>query len=150
MRLHTVCTVHPDHILVSLYGEADMLTAPLLHQALVAALTHAEHRDVVADLCGIDFIDSTGAQPLIAADQTLHPQRRRLWLACLHTRTARLLHGIRLTDYFPVLPVTIPLPRCQPVGSGPVPRAGKSEGAYVDRPASGQLRSRAAAGTDNG
>ncbi|MCH0567028.1 MULTISPECIES: STAS domain-containing protein [unclassified Streptomyces] len=113
MHLHTVCTVHPDHVLVSLHGDADVLTAPLLRQAFGTALRRAEHRYVVADLCGVDFMDHSGARPLVEADQILHVQSRRLWLACLHSRTARILRGIRLDDYFPVLPVTVAVPRCQ-------------------------------------
>ncbi|MFJ9539799.1 anti-sigma factor antagonist [Streptomyces sp. NPDC101225] len=112
MHLHTVCTVHPDHTLLSVHGEADVFTAPLLRQALGDALEQADGRHLVVDLCGIDFIDSSGAQPLIEADQILHARRRRLWLACPHIRTGRMLRSIRLMGYFPVLPDAVSVPRC--------------------------------------
>ncbi|MBN0047630.1 STAS domain-containing protein [Streptomyces actuosus] len=128
MHLHTVSTVRPDHILVSLYGEADVLTAPLLRQTFGTALRRAEHGYVVADLCGVDFMDRSGARPLVEADQILHRQSRRLWLACLHSHTDLILRSIRLDGYFPVLPVTVPVPRCQHFDPGWRPWTAESDG----------------------
>ncbi|MFR9798615.1 STAS domain-containing protein [Streptomyces sp. MS06] len=112
VHLHSVCTVHIDHVLVSVSGEADIATAPLLRRALDTALRYAHEYSVVVDLCGVGFMDSSGVQPLVEVDQRLHARRKRLWLACPHPRTGRMLRLLKLEDYFPVLPLTVPVPRC--------------------------------------
>ncbi|MFE9256329.1 STAS domain-containing protein [Streptomyces sp. NPDC006879] len=146
MHLHAINTVHQHRTLVALYGEADLKTAPLMRQALHNATLHAEGRDVVADLCGVSFIDSSGAQPLLETDRRLHLYGKRLWLACLPLRTRRMLHAVRLAGYFPVLPQDIPIPTtCRPtheLDSGARhpfrwasrPAGGPSDGAWAGHP----------------
>ncbi|MFD8615402.1 hypothetical protein ACFV09_42075, partial [Streptomyces sp. NPDC059631] len=69
------------------------------------------HRALVVDLCGISFIDISGAQPLVDTDRVL--DRKRLRLACLPPPTRFLLD--RLSGYFPVIPDAVALPRCRPL-----------------------------------
>jgi anti-sigma B factor antagonist len=52
---------------VSVRGEVDIATAPMLDRVLHALLE--EHQRVVLDLSGVSFIDSTGIGVLVAAAQ---------------------------------------------------------------------------------
>ncbi|XUL85510.1 STAS domain-containing protein [Streptomyces galilaeus] len=51
----------------SSHTKANMLTAPLLRQALLRTQSDTADRNVVVDLCSVEFIDGSGAQPLIEA-----------------------------------------------------------------------------------
>ena len=61
-------TVHPDRdrVRVVATGEIDLVTAPLLAAQLQDLLT-AGWTDVIADLAGVTFIDSTGVHALVTA-----------------------------------------------------------------------------------
>ncbi|MFE3323395.1 STAS domain-containing protein [Streptomyces sp. NPDC059176] len=119
MHLYVVTTLTRDHALVALHGEADILTVPIIQQAFRNAALHAQHRDMTVDLCGLRFIDSTGAQPLVDVDRSLREHGKRLSLACLPSATRRMLHRIRLGGYFPVLPNGVPEGIC-PWASKPI------------------------------
>jgi anti-sigma B factor antagonist len=59
---HNGCTV------VEVEGEVDLATAPTLQDALVEAIA-AEPTEVVVDLSGVTFMDSTGLAALVRAHQ---------------------------------------------------------------------------------
>ena len=61
-------------VLVS--GELDLATSPKLDQALTTALTDAD--DVVLDLSGVTFIDSTGLSTILAGISSAQLGRRSL------------------------------------------------------------------------
>jgi anti-sigma B factor antagonist len=54
----------PGRALVSLTGELDLATAPQL-RACLASLPEEGENEVVLDLTGLDFIDSTGLSVLV-------------------------------------------------------------------------------------
>lgn len=51
---------------ITAHGELDLATAPLLRDRLEAAAE--EGRDLIADLRGVSFMDSTGLQTLMHAE----------------------------------------------------------------------------------
>jgi anti-anti-sigma factor len=72
-------------------GELDMNTAPELEQALDAALAQSD-ASIVLDLCGCEFIDSTGIALIVRAWQQLEggEGQGRLVL-CSHNHQVRRL-----------------------------------------------------------
>ncbi len=66
---------------LSVRGEVDLGTAPLLREALRPALEHGSG-PLVIDLCEVRFMDSTGVHVLVDAHRRLGPRRRRLAIAC--------------------------------------------------------------------
>jgi len=55
----------PEHVLVTVRGDVDLTTADELSRELEAAAQ--EDRDVVVDLAGVTFLDSTGVRSLVNA-----------------------------------------------------------------------------------
>ncbi len=58
----------PGAIVVTLYGELDLASGPLLEDELHAAETTGKER-IVIDLSGLDFMDSVGLEVLIDAQR---------------------------------------------------------------------------------
>jgi anti-sigma B factor antagonist len=77
------------HPLVVVAGELDASTAPQLDEALVAA-AHGEAAQIVVDVEGVTFCDSTGLRSLLLA-----PGKRPL---VLRSPSDRLLHLLKITD----------------------------------------------------
>ena len=57
-------------------GEIDLSTAPLVSEALAGALTAGAA--LVADLTGVEFLDSAGAPALVVADAALAERGGRM------------------------------------------------------------------------
>jgi anti-sigma B factor antagonist len=65
LMIKGVC--EPDAFLLSLYGELDLATSPLLEAKLrMVESTNSER--IVIDLSGLTFIDSTGLHALVRAE----------------------------------------------------------------------------------
>jgi anti-sigma B factor antagonist len=71
---------HDQHVL-SVHGEIDLGTAPVLREALSWVL---EHRTgpVVVDLSEVSFMDSTGVHVLVDTLELLSLENRRLAIVC--------------------------------------------------------------------
>ena len=70
---------HHDWLYMSVYGELDLTTAPLLEDALErAAQTDAQR--IVVDLADLSFIDSSGIRCLLTASQASREDGNRLRL----------------------------------------------------------------------
>ena len=67
-----------DHVL-ALSGELDLATAPRVEAELAAAAATDADR-IVLDLCGLDFIDSTGLRLILNADARSKANGQRLRL----------------------------------------------------------------------
>ena len=61
---------HGETCVVSIFGEIDMASAPMLREALDTAIVRGAHK-LIADLSGVTFLDSTGLGVLLRCDQTL-------------------------------------------------------------------------------
>jgi len=62
---------------VSVMGEVDMATAPAFEQSLLDAADSGTDQ-VIVDLSGCSYFDSTGLKVLLAARRHLDPMNRRL------------------------------------------------------------------------
>ena len=78
---------------VSVTGEVDMATAPEFEQTLLGAADSGTEQ-VIVDLTGCSYFDSTGLKALLATRRHLDPMNRRLSIVC-RTRTCWRSSGSR-------------------------------------------------------
>ncbi len=88
-----------DGILLAARGELDALTAPRFG-ARIGELVRTSSRDLIVDLNGVTFIDSTGLHVLLNAQRRLTRQSRRLRVICVHGPVRRTIDLARLADTF--------------------------------------------------
>jgi len=84
-------------------GEVDAFTAPTLREQLVG-LVGEGHHDVVVDLEGVDFIDSTGLGVLVGGLKRMRSLDGDLVLVCTQNRIIKLLELTGLTNQFTIHP----------------------------------------------
>jgi len=97
----------PGGWLVEVSGEVDLHTAPALRAALDAAVDRAvgsDACDVLVDLSGVGFMDSTGLGELVGAHKALQRHGGRLHLAAAGDRVARLISLTALDEVLDVHP----------------------------------------------
>ncbi|WP_051367888.1 STAS domain-containing protein [Hamadaea tsunoensis] len=101
----------PEHVLVTVRGDVDLTTADQLGRQLEAAAE--EDRDVVVDLAGVTFLDSTGVRTLVDAYRA--GRRRGLFVSISGARdwVARMLEvtgvaGLMATRMRPEMPAYRP------------------------------------------
>ena len=96
----------PGGWLVEVSGEVDLHTASALRSALgsaVEAATTADGADdVLVDLSGVGFMDSTGLGELVGAHKALARSGARLHVVVGNDRVARLLRLTALDDVLDV------------------------------------------------
>ena len=95
--------------IISLGGEIDLYTAPRLHGELVAILSGDEPVQVIVDMSGIEFCDSTGMNVLLAAQRRAREQGGDLELAAPRPAIRKVLQVTGLESVFTVLddPATV-------------------------------------------
>jgi anti-sigma B factor antagonist len=95
---------------MSLGGEIDLYTAPRLHGELVTVLSGESPVQIVVDMSGVDFCDSTGMNVLLAAHRRAREQGGDLELAAPRPAIRKILQVTGLESVFTVLddPVTVP------------------------------------------
>jgi len=84
-------------------GEVDLFTAPDLKDALARAVSEST-RDVVLDLCEVEFIDSTGLSLMLNAQRRMIRQRRRFFVVCPDGQVLHTLHLTGIAEGFPIYP----------------------------------------------
>ncbi len=72
---------HHDVAVLSVHGEIDLVSAPVLRKFLLPVVEH-QTGPVVVDLSEVDFMDSTGVHVLVDTLRRLEAQNRRLAIAC--------------------------------------------------------------------
>ncbi len=89
--LMTTTTAQDGTLLVA--GDLDMAGGPILEQAMVereAELAAAEGGDLIVDLAGVHFIDSSGLRSLLAAARRAAGRRAQLELRSVGPEIIRL------------------------------------------------------------
>jgi anti-sigma B factor antagonist len=89
-----------DHVVVVLRGELDVTAAAKVAASL--AVMAASGRTVIADLEGLEFIDSSGLAALVHARQHARAAGCDLLLAAPQQQVLRMLAITRLIDVFAV------------------------------------------------
>ncbi len=87
-----------DTAVLSVHGEIDLGTAPMLRAALLPVLEH-QRGSIVVDLSDVPFMDSTGVHVLLDTVQRLEPENRRFAIACRENGPVhRVLAMVALLD----------------------------------------------------
>ena len=81
--------------ILTVTGEIDMATAPRFRQRLLAVIS-AGAQDVVIDLSGVDFIDSTGLGVLMGAAKRVRGTGGDIRLVMTGSRLSELVELTRL------------------------------------------------------
>jgi anti-sigma B factor antagonist len=89
---------HPLGVVLTLGGELDLATVPLLQEQLDRAMRG--RRAVVVDLSGLRFIDSSGLHMLMRAERQLHATGGRLGLVYGSRAVRRVFELTGLDRYF--------------------------------------------------
>lgn len=84
-------------------GELDAASAPALGRRLDAAID-AGHEDLLLDLTGLGFLDSTGLGVLLGAKRRLARAGGRLQIACAVPAVLRVFQTTRLDREFTIVP----------------------------------------------
>ncbi len=94
---------------MSLGGEIDLYTAPRLHGELVTVLSTDTPVQIVVDMSGVEFCDSTGMNVLLAAHRRAREQGGDLELAAPRPAIRKILQVTGLESVFTVLdnPATV-------------------------------------------
>ena len=99
VSVHTV--VHGDVVVVQVAGEIDVYTAASLREKL-ADLIDADHTDVVVDLTGVTFMDSTGLGVLVGALKKVRGYGGRLQLVIDQEKVIKVSRITALTQVFTI------------------------------------------------
>ena len=98
VRLLAMQEHDPDAVVLSVHGEVDLLTAPLLREAMLPVLER-QRGLVVVDLSEVPFMDSTGVHILLEAPRQLESPNRSLAIVCREdSQVHRLLALVGLLD----------------------------------------------------
>jgi len=93
-------TRSPGRVVLIVRGDLDAATAPRLRDAVVDVVDHDRDRDLVIDIEGVTFIDSSGIYVLIHARKLVHAASRRLTLSGANPGAYKVLDVCGLTSVF--------------------------------------------------
>jgi anti-sigma B factor antagonist len=117
MELSLATRTVAEHTVLEVGGEVDVYTAPRLRERLVE-LVDAGARNVVVDLGGVEFLDSTGLGVLVGAMKRLRVAHGRFGLVCSKEPLLKIFRITALDQVFPIYP-TIEAATEDGDGSGP-------------------------------
>jgi anti-sigma B factor antagonist len=89
------------HEVVDVQGEIDVYTAPKLRERLVELVSQGSH-DVVVNLEGVDFLDSTGLGVLVGALKRVKAHDGSLSIVCTQDKILKIFKITGLTKVFPI------------------------------------------------
>jgi len=92
---------HPPFTVLSVRGEVDVYTAPRLREKLVELVSQGRHQ-IVIDLEGVDFLDSTGLGVLVGGLKRLRSHSGDLDLVCTQHRILKVFEITGLTKVFAI------------------------------------------------
>ena len=89
------------HSVVDVKGEIDVYTAPKLREKLIELVSEGSY-DVVVNLEGVDFLDSTGLGVLVGALKRVKAHDGSLALVCTQDKILKIFKITGLTKVFPI------------------------------------------------
>ena len=92
---------HPPYTVLAVKGEVDVYTAPRLREKLVELVSQGNHQ-IVVDLEGVDFLDSTGLGVLVGGLKRLRSHEGDLSLVCTLHRILKVFEITGLTKVFAI------------------------------------------------
>ncbi|HYY44994.1 MAG TPA: anti-sigma factor antagonist [Actinomycetota bacterium] len=90
-----------SHAVVDVTGEIDVYTAPKLREKLIELVSEGTY-DVVVNLEGVDFLDSTGLGVLVGALKRVKAHDGNLSLVCTQDKILKIFKITGLTKVFPI------------------------------------------------
>lgn len=90
-----------SHSIVDVNGEIDVYTAPKLREKLIELVSEGSY-DVVVNLEGVDFLDSTGLGVLVGALKRVKAHDGSLSLVCTQDKILKIFKITGLTKVFPI------------------------------------------------
>ncbi len=90
-----------SHAVVDVDGEIDVYTAPKLREKLIELVSDGTY-DVVVNLEGVDFLDSTGLGVLVGALKRVKAHEGSLSLVCTQDKILKIFKITGLTKVFPI------------------------------------------------
>lgn len=101
MDLGLDVTEQNGYAVLSVNGEVDVYTAPRLRERLVELVSQGHHQ-VVVNLEGVDFLDSTGLGVLVGGLKRLRSHDGDLTLVCTQRRILKVFEITGLTKVFEI------------------------------------------------
>jgi anti-sigma B factor antagonist len=92
---------HSPYTVLAVKGEVDVYTAPRLRERLVDLVSQGRLQ-IVVDLEGVDFLDSTGLGVLVGGLKRLRSNDGSLGLVCTQSRILKVFEITGLTKVFPI------------------------------------------------
>ena len=89
------------HAIVDVKGEIDVYTAPKLREKLIELVSEGSY-NVVVNLEGVDFLDSTGLGVLVGALKRVKAHEGSLALVCTQDKILKIFKITGLTKVFPI------------------------------------------------
>ena len=101
MDLGLDVTERGKYTVLSVHGEVDVYTAPKFRERLIELVTEGKHQ-IVVDLDGVDFLDSTGLGVLVGALKRVKAHDGTLSLVCTQDKILKIFKITGLTKVFPI------------------------------------------------
>jgi anti-sigma B factor antagonist len=92
---------HPPYTVLAVNGEVDVYTAPRLREKLVELVSQGKYQ-IIVDLEGVDFLDSTGLGVLVGGLKRLRSHDGDLVLVCTQPRILKVFEITGLTKVFAI------------------------------------------------
>jgi anti-sigma B factor antagonist len=92
-----------EHTVISVGGEIDVYTAPSLRERL-NELVASGHYDLIVDMEGVEFLDSTGLGVLVGGLKRVRSHEGTLRLVCAQEKILKVFRITGLTKVFPIHP----------------------------------------------
>src|SRR5918912_4014887 len=90
-----------SHSVVDVKGEIDVYTAPKLREKLIELVSDGSY-DIVVNLEGVDFLDSTGLGVLVGALKRVKAHDGSLSLVCTQDKIPKIFKITGLTKVFEI------------------------------------------------
>ena len=103
MDLSVMTRQEGSYTVLSVTGEIDVYTAPTLRERL-NELVAGGHYELVVDMAGVDFLDSTGLGVLVGGLKRARAHDGTLRLVCAQEKILKVFRITGLTKVFPIHP----------------------------------------------
>lgn len=101
MDLSVTSREQDGRTVVTVGGEIDVYTAPVLREKLNALVSEGHHH-LVVDMEGVDFLDSTGLGVLVGGLKKVRQHEGSLQLVCTDEKILKVFRITGLTKVFPI------------------------------------------------
>ena len=101
MELGLDVTERNGYAVLAVFGEVDVYTAPNFRERLIELVSEGKHQ-IVVDLEGVDFLDSTGLGVLVGGLKRLRSHDGDLSLVCTQSRILKVFEITGLTKVFTI------------------------------------------------